>query len=237
MIGESKPTALRRFTMLEGRFASKPELKTNYDSFMEEYLSLGHMRLVQGNEPSDVPAYYLPHHPIIKEASTTTKTRVVFDGSSKTTSGFSLNDALCVGPVIQDDLLTLVIRFRKFIVAVIADIAKMYRQVLIHPDDALLQRIIWRFSSSYHLSIYELLTFTYGLAPSSFLATRTLQQLANDEGHSYPLGKIALQKSFYVDDFIGGADSVPEAIQLRNELTELLAKGGFSIRKWTSNKL
>nr|XP_029716184.1 uncharacterized protein LOC115259599 [Aedes albopictus] len=34
-----------------------------------------------------------------------------------------------------------------------------------------------------------------------------------------------------------GADSVPEAIQLRVELTELLAKGGFPIRKWTSNKL
>ncbi|XP_062708809.1 uncharacterized protein LOC115266910 [Aedes albopictus] len=236
MIGESKSTALRRFSMLEGRFSKNPGLQESYESFMAEYLSMGHMRQVQeGN--NDVLAYYLPHHPVIKEASTTTKTRVVFDGSSKTSTGHSLNEALCVGPVVQDDLLTLVIRFRKFPVAVVADIAKMYRQVLIHPEDAPLQRIVWGSNPSQPPATFELQTVTYGLAPSSYLATRTLQQLAEDEGHAYPLGKPALTKSFYVDDFIGGANSISEAIQLRVELTDLLAKGGFPIRKWTSNKL
>lgn len=64
-----------------------------------------------------------------------------------------------------------------------------------------------------------------------------MQQIADDEGQSYPLAAPAVKKSFYVDDFIGGADSVDEAIQLREELTEMLARGGFSLRKWTSNKL
>ncbi|XP_055623250.1 uncharacterized protein LOC129766687 [Toxorhynchites rutilus septentrionalis] len=42
---------------------------------------------------------------------------------------------------------------------------------------------------------------------------------------------------FYVDDYIDGAPSVEAAVVLREQLTELLAKGGFLIRKWCSNKL
>ncbi|XP_055528062.1 uncharacterized protein LOC129720599 [Wyeomyia smithii] len=113
----------------------------------------------------------------------------------------------------------------------------MYRQVLVHPDDTSLQRFLWRFSADDPIQIYELLTVTYGLTPSSFLATRTLQQLADDEGEPYPFGSKALRKNFYVDDFIGGAQTVEEASKLRTELSELLAKGGFDLRKWTSNRL
>uniref|UniRef100_A0A182KHE2 Integrase catalytic domain-containing protein n=1 Tax=Anopheles christyi TaxID=43041 RepID=A0A182KHE2_9DIPT len=80
-------------------------------------------------------------------------------------------------------------------------------------------------------------TVTYGLAPSSFLATRTLLQLADDEGASFPVAASALKSNFYVDDFIGGADSVEGARRLRVELAALLFKGGFDLRKWTSNQL
>ncbi|XP_055633833.1 uncharacterized protein LOC129774162 [Toxorhynchites rutilus septentrionalis] len=233
MLNDSKASALNRYQLLERRLDRNPELKEEYDKFMREYLSLGHMKLVNAEDDQAPVSYYLPHHPVIKDTSTTTKVRVVFDGSSKTSSGFSLNEALCVGPVVQDDLLTLILRFRTFPVA----LAKMYRQVLVHPEDTPLQRILWRFSRQVPVQTYELLTVTYGIAPSSFLATRTLKQLAADEGTSYPLGRPALEKGFYVDDFIGGAHSVEEAIRLRTELSELLAKGGLELRKWTSNHL
>ncbi|XP_058813142.1 uncharacterized protein LOC131677376 [Topomyia yanbarensis] len=230
MLGESKAAALRRFHYLEKRLCGSPELKAQYHSVLSEYLSLGHMRLVPENEIEPPLVHYLPHHAVLKLSSTTTKVRVVFDGSAKTSTGFSLNNALQVGPIIQDELLTLVLRFRKYPIALVADIEKMYRQVLLHPE-----RILWRFDSHAQISTYELQTVTYGLAPSSFLATRTLQQLAADEGDCYPLGGPALCKGFYVDDYIGGAETKEEAIQTRIELDELLRKGGFILRKWTSN--
>ncbi|XP_058448694.1 uncharacterized protein LOC131428666 [Malaya genurostris] len=237
MLGESKSSALRRFELLERRLKRNSYLKDEYYQFMREYLSLGHMRLVEADDEYNSQTYYLPHHPVFKEASTTTKIQVVFDGSAKTSSGFSLNEALCVGPVVQDNLLTIILRFRTYPIALVGDIAKMYRQILIHPDDSALQRILWRFSDQTPVQTYELLTVTYGLGPSSYLATRTLQQLTEDEGISHALAGAAIKKCFYVDDFIGGAQTIEEAIRLRTELSDLLHKGGFTLRKWTSNQL
>ena len=54
----------------------------------------------------------MPHHAVIKPDSTTTKLRVVFDASCATSTGISLNNALMVGPVVQEDLLTIILRFR-----------------------------------------------------------------------------------------------------------------------------
>ncbi|XP_041786604.1 uncharacterized protein LOC121601867 [Anopheles merus] len=106
-LGLSKAAALRRFSLLERRLERDQKVKAAYHDFMREYLELGHMSRIK-NPSDDERAYYLPHHPVFKAASSTTKVRVVFDGSAKTSTGFSLNDALCVGPVVQDDLLDII---------------------------------------------------------------------------------------------------------------------------------
>ncbi|XP_062703649.1 uncharacterized protein LOC134286095 [Aedes albopictus] len=237
MIGESRDTALRRLMQLERRLGKDANLRKSYNEAMQTYLELNHMTAV----PDEVLkhdsrlACYLPHHPVIKESSTTTKIRPVFDGSAKTTSNHSLNDALMTGPVLQDPLFDLVLRFRKHAVALVADIEKMYLQVRVHPDDTSLQRILWRFSPEEPIATYEMNRVTFGLAPSSYLATRCLQQLADDEGDLHPRGKEALINDFYVDDYVGGADSECEAILLRQDLEQLMPKGGFRLRKWMSN--
>lgn len=69
-------------------------------------------------------SFYLPHHLVLKATSTTTKLRVVVDGSAKTNPCCSLNDALLVGPVVKDELLLIVIRFRKYAVALVGDVEK-----------------------------------------------------------------------------------------------------------------
>ena len=66
---------------------------------------LGHMKEVQvGGTRQDQEVFYIPHHAVFKASSTTTKTRVVFDGSVQTSNGLSLTDTLMVGPAIRQDL-------------------------------------------------------------------------------------------------------------------------------------
>lgn len=62
---------------------------------MEQYESLGHMSEVNmWKDQESGEEFYLPHHPIIKKESLTTKLRVVFDGSFKTNTRHSLSNKL-----------------------------------------------------------------------------------------------------------------------------------------------
>ena len=63
----------------------------------------------------------------MKDGSTTTKVRVVFDGSAKTSTGISFNEVRRVGPVVQNDLFSIVLRFCQYPIVLSADIAQMYR--------------------------------------------------------------------------------------------------------------
>lgn len=139
------------------------------------------------------------------------------------------------GSKLQNDLTAIIMRWRQFRYVLTADIAKLYRQILIDPRDRDYQRILWRSSSSDSVEEYRLLTVTYGTTSAPFLALRVLQQLAHDEGTQYPLALPALQDQIYVDDCIFGADDKILARQTRDQLIEMLEKGGFHLRKWASN--
>ncbi|CAK9809183.1 hypothetical protein ANTQUA_LOCUS5922, partial [Anthophora quadrimaculata] len=234
-LGESRSVALRRFYLVEKKFQRDSALKQKYCEFLLEYKYLNHMSLLENNDPT-INCFYFPHHAVTKNDSTTTKIRVVFDGSAKTSSGISLNDSLMVGSTIQNDLFSMLNRFRSHRYALTADIEKMYRQVLMHADDAAYQRILFRKNPDENIKEFTLNTVTYGTSCAPFLAIRTLHQLASDERIQHPVAASVLMKDFYVDDLLTGADTLQEAAFLRDDLITLLQRGGFPIRKWASNE-
>lgn len=172
---------------------------------------------------------------MVKKDSITTKTRVVFDGSAKTSTGVSLNDTLMVGPKLQDDLFCILLRFRSQIYVLTADAEKMYRQVRVNPEDTSYQKILYRRNTSEPIQIYTLETTTYGTSSASYLAIKTLYKLADDEEENFPIAAKILRRDFYVDDVLTGAQTISEAIILRDQLISLLKKGGFCLRKWAAN--
>jgi len=62
-------------------------------------------------EKRNLPNFYMPHHGVLKETSSTTRLRVVFNGSEKSSNGVSLNDLLMLSPKVQDDLIDIIQRF------------------------------------------------------------------------------------------------------------------------------
>ncbi|XP_062535150.1 uncharacterized protein LOC134204338 [Armigeres subalbatus] len=205
-----------------------------YTEFIHEYLLMGHMKQVP-EECSEKPVYYMPHHAVLRPDSTTTKLRVVFDASCRTSTGLSLNDALMVGPVVQDPLLAMLVRFRLHRIAAVADVAKMYRMVLTQPGDHPLHKIVWRDSKEEPIKIFELTTVTYGTASAPYLATRCLKKLGEDCATTHPVASDVILHDFYVDDMLSGADNIKEAKLLVKQVEEVTNSAGFILRKWNSN--
>ncbi|XP_071634081.1 uncharacterized protein [Temnothorax longispinosus] len=235
-IGESKSSAIALYSRLEARLKSNPDLAKEYNEFLAEYERLGHMVKAPLDDPPDGQVYYIPHHAVIREHSSTTRLRVVFNASHPTSNGLSLNDHLMVGRKLQPELSFIILRWRQYRFVFTADIAKMYRQILVHPSDVEYQRILWRPTPTSPLIAYLLLTVTYGNANAPNAALRVVDQVAKDEGAECPLAVPVLQLHTYVDDCVFGADDIPLALQTRNQLISLLKKAGFHLRKWASNQ-
>ncbi|XP_033218131.1 uncharacterized protein LOC117173600 [Belonocnema kinseyi] len=130
-LGESRNQSLKSFYALEKKFESNSQLKSEYHKVFNEYIASKYMSLCD----NITEGCNLPHHAVIKTASETTKIRVAFGASAKTSTGISLNDVLLVGPTIQNTIFEQVLRFRTHTYVITVDIEKMYRQVLVHPDD------------------------------------------------------------------------------------------------------
>ncbi|XP_076482649.1 uncharacterized protein LOC143304844 [Bombus vancouverensis nearcticus] len=109
-LGSSKAMAMKRLASLQQQFRRNQQFETAYRAVIQEYLDLGHMtKVASRHEPEN--DYYLPHHGVVKDSSTSTKLRVVFDGSAPSTTGVSLKDTLYTGPKLQEDLFDILLRF------------------------------------------------------------------------------------------------------------------------------
>ena len=82
----------------------------------------------------------------------------------KNNNRISLNDRLTVGPKIQKDLFSILVRFRLHQVALSADIAKMYRQVELDKEDKDYHRLLWKDPNSEAIETFHMTRVTYGIA-------------------------------------------------------------------------
>lgn len=234
LLGSTRQQALNMLYKLERKFVFNAEFKLLYHDFIHEYIKLGHM--TQLTEDPNTPNFYLPHHGVLKEESTTTKLRVVFNASMPSTSGWSLNSLQMIGPTIQSDLVSILIRFRHYKYIVSGDIEKMYRQIFVEPSQRQFQLVLWRDNPTDPVKTFKLNTITYGTASAPFLAIRCLNQLAIETKSDFPEISRMIDRDFYVDDLLTGSDSLLELKSNITRLINILHSSGFSLRKLLSNE-
>ena len=98
-LGQSRPMAAKRLEQNQ-RILVRKDKWCAFQGAVDEYQVLDHAEVVPQSDLKKLPSdtFYLPMHGVEKEASTTTKLRIVSDASAKTTSGYSLNVQLLTGP-------------------------------------------------------------------------------------------------------------------------------------------
>ena len=126
----------KRLYSTERRLAKNTSHAEAYDAQMKEMVEKKFARKLSNAELNSYkgPVHYISHHGVLKPESKSTSLQIVFN-SSATYHGQCLNDYWYKGPDLLNNLFGVIMKFRENEVAVIADISKMYHQILIPEGD------------------------------------------------------------------------------------------------------
>ena len=134
---------LRRLRSLLRRLQREPRLLRDYDDIIQGQLRNGIIEPVVDPEAvSNERIHYFPHHTVVRQDKQTTKVRVVYVASTKS-EGSSLNECLHIGPKFNQRILEILLRFRFYRVALVADIEKAFLMVSITPKDKDVLQFVW----------------------------------------------------------------------------------------------
>ena len=230
----SREMALKRLQSLAKKLKKDPKLHFDYTEQMEKLTTDGHADLIT-QLPKEGQGFYLPHHGVVNPNKS--KIRVVFDCAAKA-QGKSLNEYVYSGPDVTNNLLAVLLRFREHPIALIADIAQMFYQVEVPPDQRAALSYLWwpKGDLSQPPATYQHKKHLFGGTWSPAACMTGLNFTIEQHGADYPpqVSSIA-KRSFYVDDLLVSVSNTSEAIQLSEQLRDLLSKGGFHLTKWGSN--
>lgn len=177
-------------------------------------------------------------HAVHKEHSTTTKLHVVFDASAKSASGVSLKDTPMVRPTVHPPLSYVLLHFLLNWVAFTEDTSKMYRVTELDPQDKDLHWFVWQNDPSLPLHDYRM-DKSHVRSISFYICWQHVCKAKLSKSHSQissSLAAAAADKTFYIDDCLSGAPTIPDAVQLQEQLQNLFAEGGFLLCKWLSSE-
>ena len=165
------------------------------------------------------------------------KVRIVYDASSRT-SGPSLNNCLHTGPKYNQNILEILLRFRSYPVAVVADVEKAFLMISVDPKDRDVLRFLWVknvMSGEPEIIILRFARVVFGVSSSPFLLNATIWLHLNKYLETQPALVEKIQESIYVDDVVGGDDDEECAYNFYQDSKWLLPDGLFNLRKFETS--
>ena len=230
--------ASRRLEHLVKKFKTDENFFNMYRTEIEDYLIKGYARKLTEDEASirTNKTWYLPHHGVA-HPNKPGKIRAVFDAAAKH-NGKSLNDRLITGPDLLNNLVGVLLRFRRFKIAIVADIEAMYFQVKLKPDDRDAFRFLWKedFQDESQPITLQMMGHILGAKDSPCCACFALRKTAIDNAESFKSSTIqSVKRDFYMDDLMSSVSNEADGVLLVKEMISLLKLGGFRIAKFITN--
>ena len=179
--------------------------------------------------------YFIPWRFVQNPNSVTTPTRLVFDGTCPTANGCALNDLVAKGIKSLNSMLDIYLRFRCHEVALHTDAKKLYNHIKLQVSHWRFQLYYWQRNLVLKIppKVKAIKTTIYGIKSSGNQAECALRKLADLLKDRYPEAAIAIKEDTYMDDTVTGAESSSKADELASDISDLLARGGFSPKGFT----
>ena len=230
--------AAKRLQGLHRRLRQDPSVLQEYDKIIRDQVKKGIVQIVEPHShESGQRLHYLPHHAVVRRDKETSKIRIVYDASARST-GPSLNDCLYAGPKFNQKILDILLRFQLYKIPLTADIEKAFLMISIAEQDRDVLRFLW-FDNALldEPSIIELrfARVVFGVSSSPFLLNATVKHHLEKFLTTHPETVTSILQSIYVDDVVFGAEDEENAYRLYLESKEILRKGSFNLRKFTTS--
>ncbi|UYV65068.1 hypothetical protein LAZ67_3003034, partial [Cordylochernes scorpioides] len=203
-----------------------------YGQIFEEWMKQGIIEYAREDKLDGV--HYLPHRPVYKRNSHTSRIRPVFNASARKRGKLSLNDCLDKGPNLIEIIPRLLNKFRKYEVGVSSDIEKAFLQIGIKEEDRDYLRFLWHTEDG-RLITYRHKRVVFGITTSPYLLKATLSLHLDKAPEHLKITAEQLKSSFYVDNCLSSFQNVEETEKFVKESTELLSTACFNLRDWVSN--
>ncbi|XP_059092211.1 uncharacterized protein LOC131887601 [Tigriopus californicus] len=226
VLPESRMVALKRVTAIVRTLQGNQSSKRDYFEFMSELIRHEYAREVSPAKLKNTPmgmCHYIPHHAVYHPQKQ--KIRVVFNCANQV-GGRPINDELLTGPDLTNQLVGVLLRFRKEPVAFAGDIEKMFYRVHVPEEDMNYLRFFWfkNNNETEDFVEYEMTRHLFGGRSSPSCANYALRRTAADHGSKFSKSAVdTVNRNFYVDDCLKSVATVEEAVNLTNEVKELWA--------------
>ena len=191
--------------------------------------------LVLSNEDS---GYIIPWRPVWKSSSISTPCRPVFDASSKTPGGESLNNILAKGINQLATISNSVLRFRSGEGAFTCDVTMAYNGVDLDPSYYRYQQFLWKedLNPENPVIIMIIRTLIYGVRSSGNQLHAGFEKLAENTINKFPelaAGAAVLRDEGYVDDLLHVDVDLEAARAAADQLEKVLERAGLKAKAYT----
>ncbi|GBO24395.1 hypothetical protein AVEN_62120-1 [Araneus ventricosus] len=230
--------AYERFSKLCYKFQNDHSLYSQYKDVVDSYIEQNIVERVPNSNVEDCAEFYLPHRAVIRHDKVSSKLRIVFDASSHKSGKFSLNDSLHIGPNLYPDLLELLLSFRKHPIAFTADIKQAFLNAELDESDKNVTKFFWTDNPECFTESIEVLRFNrvlFGINSSPFLLSATIKHHLKKYVSLYPQTHELLNNFVFVDDILGGHNSVIEAYTTSVECIHIFNEASMPLHKWATN--
>ena len=190
-----------------------------YNENIQKMLDCGYAERVPQNELclNDGTIWYIPHHPVLNKPG---KVRPVFYCSARY-KGVSLNSECMQGPNLTNNLVNVLLIFRQYPYAVLADIESMYLQIRIPESDRNALRFLWYDKLDGAVVEYRMTSHLFGGIWCASSSAYALRRTVLDCQPS-PLIEQTILKAFYVDDMLKSVQSIEQASEIIHGTSRIL---------------
>ena len=177
---------------------------------------------------------YMLHHSVTN-ISKPGKVRVVFDAAGKFHKT-RLNEKLLKGLDYLNELIGVLLRFRRELYVVISDTKQMYHEVKVAENDQDPLRLVWRDDTDQEIVDHMMKVQIFGKLDFPCIANCVIKRTRSDQSSQYENEIIeTIKQNLYMDNYLDCFPSKERALETVHKIIQILSTGGFRLPKWLWN--